>query len=59
MPKCDLVLTLAWVFSCKFAAYFQNLLLKAPLKGCSCYNIFDIPDVQPWTKHLRKTLALT
>ena len=29
--------TSAWVFSCKFAAYFQNtLLLRTPLGGCFC-----------------------
>ena len=46
MPECDfnkvalqlyLNHTSAWVFSCKYAAYFQNnLFLRIPLDGCFC-----------------------
>ena len=37
MPKYDFNnLTSVWVFSCKFAAYFQNAYLRAPLDGCFC-----------------------
>ena len=28
--------TSAWVFPCKFAAYFQNFFLRTPLGGCFC-----------------------
>ena len=36
MPKCDFN-KVAWVFSCKFAAY-----LGTPLSGCSCPNDFTV-----------------
>ena len=48
MQKCELnkvaLATSAWVFSCKFAAYFQkNLLLRRPLESCfwKCYDHFS------------------
>ena len=43
MPKYDfnkVARTSAWVFSCKFAAYFQNTFsLGTPLGGCFCKNV--------------------
>ena len=46
MPKCDSNKvakevyghhTLAWIFSCKFAPYFQHTFsLRTPLDGCFC-----------------------
>ena len=35
MPKC--IGTSAWVFSCKFTAYFsEHLFLRTPLRDCFC-----------------------
>ena len=49
MPRCNFNKlywnhTSAWVFSCKFAAYFQNnnLFPRAPLEGCFCIWSIDV-----------------
>ena len=52
MPKCDFSKvakqlywnsTSVWMFSCKFASYFQNTLSKEPLRhGCSPVNLLHI-----------------
>ena len=52
MPKCDFSKaakqlywnhTFAWVFSCKFATYFQNNFLK---EGCFFWNCWQIRNVK-------------
>ena len=40
MSKCDLNYTLAWVFSCKFAAYFQNTFFQEHLRVASSEAIY-------------------
>ena len=51
MPKCDFnkVAKLAWVFSCKFAAYFQNTFSQEQLwvaaSACKSYQIIAIVGV--------------
>ena len=48
IPKCDSNKVAGWnhtsarVFSCKFAAYFQNIfLLRTPLNDCFCFYFSD------------------
>ena len=52
MPKCDFnkfVLQLywnhtsTWVFSCRFAAYFQKTFLRTPMEGC--FSNSSLPSV--------------
>ena len=54
MPKCNFNkvakqlywnLTLAWVFSCKFAAYFQNNFSEQPLDGCFWIFIANVQNI--------------
>ena len=37
---CNFIHTLAWLFSCKFAAYFQNNFLRTP-EYMNIFNIFN------------------
>ena len=50
MPKCDF--TSAWVFSCKFAAYFQNehLWTATSEVTSSCLKVLDL--IQFNVKHI-------
>ena len=46
--------TSAWVFSCKFAAYFQNLFLISSVESCFCldywYDAVRFCELSPWTQ---------
>ena len=56
MPKCDFIkvaLLSAWVFSCKFAAFFAafyfSLFLRTPLEACFC-KLVEPPFSNPYNQ---------
>ena len=56
MPKCDFNKaakhrTSAWMFSCKFAAYFQNIFFEKPLWEVASELIFEIWEVYVHTEN--------
>ena len=43
--------TSAWVFSCKFAAYFRkHLFLRTPLQGCFCKTKSKADNCLAWAE---------